>query len=74
MAFQRQFNMQTHRFSLILVHVGVGQRCRARVSDVESSAPLPTMSTRNVPGALDHGTLRYGFDLSRKLTPLAKLL
>ena len=33
--------------SLISIHVGVGQRCRAR--DVESPAVLPTMSTRNVP-------------------------
>ena len=36
-------------FSLILVHVGVGQRCRTRAPDVESPATLPTMSARNVP-------------------------
>ena len=30
--------------SVISVHVGVGQRCRAL--DVESSAALPTISTR----------------------------
>eukprot|EP00964_Phaeocystis_antarctica_P032546 scaffold18430_cov61-Phaeocystis_antarctica.AAC.2 len=35
--------------SLILVHVGVGQRCRARAVNVESPARLPTMRTRNVP-------------------------
>ena len=28
----------------IIVHVGVGQRCRASVTDVESPALLPTMS------------------------------
>ena len=39
--------MQAHRRSLIRVHAGVGQRCRAR--DVESSAILPPRSTRNVP-------------------------
>ena len=33
--------------SLVVVHVGVGQRCRA--PDGESPAPLPTMSTRDVP-------------------------
>eukprot|EP00964_Phaeocystis_antarctica_P138368 scaffold103055_cov68-Phaeocystis_antarctica.AAC.2 len=43
MTSQGQFNVQTHLASLVLVHVGVGQRCRA--PDVESSATLPTMST-----------------------------
>eukprot|EP00964_Phaeocystis_antarctica_P058455 scaffold34678_cov71-Phaeocystis_antarctica.AAC.3 len=33
--------------SLIIIHIGVGQRCRAR--DVESPAILPTMSTRVTP-------------------------
>ena len=33
-----------HLLSLILVHIGVDQRCRAR--DVESPAILPTMSKR----------------------------
>jgi hypothetical protein len=32
--------------SLILVHVGVGQRCSAPSSDAEPPAILPTMSTR----------------------------
>ncbi len=58
--------------SLISVHIGVGQRCRAPSVDVETPATLPTMSTRNVPaGALDHGTLRYGFHVGRKCTRLA---
>ena len=39
--------MRAHIVSLILIHVGVGQRCRA--TDVESPAILPTTSTRNVP-------------------------
>ena len=47
MNVQGQFKRRAHRSSLILVHVGVGQRCRAR--DAESPAILPTMSTRNVP-------------------------
>eukprot|EP00964_Phaeocystis_antarctica_P138873 scaffold103534_cov74-Phaeocystis_antarctica.AAC.3 len=34
------FNRRTHPVSLILVHAGVGQRCRAR--DVEAPAMLPT--------------------------------
>eukprot|EP00964_Phaeocystis_antarctica_P125226 scaffold88852_cov71-Phaeocystis_antarctica.AAC.3 len=38
---------RAHLVSLIIVHVGVGQRCRAR--DEESPASLPTMNTRNVP-------------------------
>eukprot|EP00964_Phaeocystis_antarctica_P030641 scaffold17321_cov70-Phaeocystis_antarctica.AAC.2 len=49
MKVQGKFKRRAHGSSLILVHVGVGQRCRARVIDVESSAILPTMSTRNVP-------------------------
>eukprot|EP00964_Phaeocystis_antarctica_P041003 scaffold23460_cov69-Phaeocystis_antarctica.AAC.3 len=57
MTFQGQFNVQTHLVSLVLVHVGVGQRRRAP-RDVESSAILPTMSKRNLP-APDHRTLRY---------------
>ena len=40
---QGQFKRRAHLASLILVHVGVGQRCRAR--DVESPAILPTVST-----------------------------
>eukprot|EP00964_Phaeocystis_antarctica_P040352 scaffold23068_cov70-Phaeocystis_antarctica.AAC.3 len=36
MTFQGQFNVQTHLVSLVLVHVGVGQRCRAH--DIESPA------------------------------------
>eukprot|EP00964_Phaeocystis_antarctica_P107180 scaffold71942_cov69-Phaeocystis_antarctica.AAC.2 len=47
MKVQGIFKRRAHLASLILVHVRVGQRCRAR--DVESSAVLPTMSTRNVP-------------------------
>ena len=43
--------------SRVIVHVCVGQRCRA--FDVESSAILPTMSTRNVLTALNHQALRY---------------
>ena len=43
MTFQGQFNVQTHLVSLVLVHVGVGQRCRAH--DIESPAPLPSVST-----------------------------
>ena len=46
MEFQGYFKWRAHLVSLISVHVGVGQHCRAR--DVESPA-LPTMSTRNVP-------------------------
>ena len=41
------FKRRAHINSLIIVHVGVGQRCRAM--DQESSTTLPTMSTRNVP-------------------------
>ena len=49
-----QFKRRAHFVSLIGGHVGVGQLCRA--VDSESSATLPTMSTRiNVPG---NGTLR----------------
>ena len=48
--------MRAHPTSLIIVYVGVGQHCRAQ--DVESPA-LPTMSTRNVPAALNHEALRY---------------
>ena len=47
MTVQRMFERRADIVSLILVHVGVGQRCRA--PDVESSATLPTISTRNVP-------------------------
>ena len=39
--------MRAHIASLIIVRVGVVQRCSA--IDVESSTTLPTMSTRNVP-------------------------
>ena len=44
MKFRRRAHIVS---SLISVHVGVGQRCRAR--DVESPTILPTMSARNVP-------------------------
>eukprot|EP00964_Phaeocystis_antarctica_P044200 scaffold25400_cov73-Phaeocystis_antarctica.AAC.1 len=47
MTVHGQFKRQAHQISLISVHVGVGQRCRA--IDVESPAILPTMNTRNVP-------------------------
>ena len=47
MKVQGMLKSRTHLKSPIIVHVGVGQRCRAR--DVESAANLPTMSTRNVP-------------------------
>ncbi len=54
---QERFNRRAHPSSLILVHVGVGQRCRAR--DVQSPAPLPTMSTRDVSsGALGESSRR----------------
>jgi len=47
-ALEEGFRKRAHISScLILVHVGVGQRCCAR--DEESPAILPTMSTRNVP-------------------------
>ena len=46
MRAQARFNRQAH-VSLVLVHVGVGQRCRAL--DEESPASLPTMSSRYVP-------------------------
>ena len=57
MTVQGMFERRADIGSLIVVHVGVGQRCRAL--DVESPAPLPTMSTRNVPAALNHEALRY---------------
>eukprot|EP00964_Phaeocystis_antarctica_P120971 scaffold84692_cov66-Phaeocystis_antarctica.AAC.10 len=47
MTLQGQFKRRAHIASLIIVHVGVGQRCRA--PDEESPAILPTVSTRNVP-------------------------
>ena len=47
MKIQGMVNGRAHISCLILVHVGVGQRCRAL--DVESSAHLPATSTRNVP-------------------------
>ena len=47
MKVQGMFERRADIGSLIAVHVGVDQRCRA--FDVESSAPLPNMSTRNVP-------------------------
>ena len=47
MKVQGQFKRRAHIASLILVHIGVGQRCRAL--NVESPALLPTTSTRNVP-------------------------
>eukprot|EP00964_Phaeocystis_antarctica_P142533 scaffold107811_cov66-Phaeocystis_antarctica.AAC.2 len=36
---QGRFNRRAHNVSLILVHIGVGQRCRAAI-DVESPASL----------------------------------
>ena len=65
---QGMVNASTHICCYVLVHVGVGQRCRACAQDVESPAILPTMSTRNVPAVLNHEALRYGFNLSRRLT------
>ena len=47
MQVQGRLRRKAHLDSLISVHVGVGQRCRAR--DVESPTILPTMSARNVP-------------------------
>ena len=47
MKAQGTFKRQAHQSSLIGVHVGVGQRCRA--IDAESPAILPNISTRNVP-------------------------
>eukprot|EP00964_Phaeocystis_antarctica_P040351 scaffold23068_cov70-Phaeocystis_antarctica.AAC.2 len=41
------FKRRADNVSLIIVHVGVGQRCRAQ--DVESPATLPSMGTRDVP-------------------------
>ena len=53
MKVQGQFKRQAHPTSLILVHVGVDQCCRAtdgcRATDVEPPASLPTVSTRDVP-------------------------
>ena len=49
MRAQARFNRRAHIVSPILVHVGVGQRSRALIPDVESPAMLPTMSTRDVP-------------------------
>ena len=56
-----KLKIQAHPTSLIIVHVGVGQRCRT--SDVESPAILSTTSKRNVPAGrwrkdLDKGTRR----------------
>eukprot|EP00964_Phaeocystis_antarctica_P046674 scaffold26994_cov83-Phaeocystis_antarctica.AAC.2 len=45
---------RAHIASLISVHVGIGQRCRAL--DVESPTPLPTMRKRNVSAALDESS------------------
>ena len=47
MRAQGGFNRRAHLASPILVHAGVGQRCRA--GDDESPAKLPTMSTRDIP-------------------------
>ena len=58
--------MRAHIASLIIVHVGVSQRCCAR--DEESPAPLPTMSTRNVPAG--RWNVTHGFD-SRESSPPA---
>ena len=45
---QGMFKRRADIVSLILVHVGVGQRCRAPDRDEESPAMLPTMSTRTL--------------------------
>ena len=50
---QGNFRRRAHIVSFIRVHVGVGQRCRAEDVYIESPAKLPTMSTRNVPAALN---------------------
>ena len=47
MEAQEQFKRRANPRSLIIVHVGVGQRCRAQ--DEESPASLPTIRTRDVP-------------------------
>ena len=44
---------------LISVHVGVGQRCRAR--DGESPGTLLAMSTRNVPAGFVRGEAKVTF-------------
>ena len=54
MTLQGQFKRRAHIASLIIVHVGVGQRCRA--PDGESPALLPIMSTRNVSAGLDESS------------------
>ena len=56
MRAQARFKRRAHPISLILVHVGVGQRCRA--PDKESPAALPTMST--------HMTFQRGAGLELK--------
>ena len=49
MQVQGKFNVQTHLNSLVLVHVCIGQRCRAiAVQRDEESSALPTMSTRTI--------------------------
>ena len=68
MKVQGMFEGRADIGSLIIVHVGVGQRCRA--PDEESPAILPTMSTRNVPS---WDTTLCGFNLSRGLTLVATL-
>eukprot|EP00964_Phaeocystis_antarctica_P004635 scaffold2497_cov62-Phaeocystis_antarctica.AAC.3 len=43
MKVQGQFERRAHNGSLIIIHVGIGQRCHTE--DVESPAILPTTST-----------------------------
>eukprot|EP00964_Phaeocystis_antarctica_P063007 scaffold37784_cov83-Phaeocystis_antarctica.AAC.1 len=69
----RRCSRKAHIVSFILVHVGVGQRCRP--PDVESPAILPTMSTRNVTqrGRWTIGYYVMWVQLSRGLTSVATL-
>eukprot|EP00964_Phaeocystis_antarctica_P066070 scaffold39905_cov80-Phaeocystis_antarctica.AAC.4 len=72
-AMEEMCSRKAHIVSFILVHVGVGQRCRAR--DVESPALLPTMSTRHVTqrGRWTMGYYAMWVQLSRGLTSVATL-
>ena len=63
-----QFKRRAHIASLIGVHVAVGQRCVA--VDGESSAILPTMSTRNVPV----GRWKEGLNKSKRRAHIASLI
>ena len=66
MKVQGMLKRRAHLTSLVRVHVGVDQPCRAL--DVKSSAPLPTMSTR-VTFQRGDGTLHMG-SIRRKAHPL----